>query len=196
MSLYVHGQTKIPEPIPEEKIKKQRELEQHQRYLERKIRRYKRLEAGTMDAEQAKVYTQKRKQAQAELKEFIAENDKVLKRDYFREKVYEGETEKKVLTNAKGDVIIETKKTSLTGTPNSITQVVNKKGGIDRNYYGNNGDQKLQISNNDHGNPKAHPFGEHGEHAHDYYYDETGKLIRGEGRDLTDEERERDGDML
>ncbi|MCD7740983.1 MAG: phage minor capsid protein [Ruminococcus sp.] len=93
MSLYVHGQTKIPEPIPEEKIKKQRELEQHQRYLERKIRRYKRLEAGTMDAEQAKVYTQKRKQAQAELKAFIAENDKALKRDYFREKVYEGTLE-------------------------------------------------------------------------------------------------------
>ncbi len=91
MSLYVHGQTKIPESIPEEKIKKQRELEQHQRYLERKIRRYKRLEAGTIDAEQAKVYAQKRKQTQAELKAFIAENDDVLKRDYFREKVYEGE---------------------------------------------------------------------------------------------------------
>ncbi len=89
MSLYVHGQTKIPEPIPEEKIKKQRELEQHQRYLERKIRRYKRLEAGTMDAEQAKVYAQKRKQAQKELSEFIKANDDVLKRDYFREKVYE-----------------------------------------------------------------------------------------------------------
>ncbi len=88
MSLYVHGQTKIPEPIPEEKIKKQRELEQHQRYLERKIRRYKRLEAGTMDVEQAKLYTQKRKQSQKELSEFIAENDDVLKRDYFREKVY------------------------------------------------------------------------------------------------------------
>ncbi len=88
MALYVHGQTKIPEPIPEEKIKKQRELEQHQRYLERKIRRYKRLEAGTMDAEQAKVFTQKRKQAQKELSEFIKANDDVLKRDYFREKVY------------------------------------------------------------------------------------------------------------
>ncbi|MCD8095737.1 MAG: phage minor capsid protein [Ruminococcus sp.] len=90
MSLYIHGQTKIPKPIPEDKIKKQRELEQHQRYLERKIRKYKRLEIGTIDPEQAKLYTQQRKKVQKELSEFIKANDDVLKRDYFREKVYSG----------------------------------------------------------------------------------------------------------
>ena len=49
MSLYIDGVTKIPPPIPAEQIRKQRELEQKQRVMERKIRKLKRLEAGTQD---------------------------------------------------------------------------------------------------------------------------------------------------
>ncbi len=120
----------------------------------------------------------------------------MLKRDYFREKVYEGEIEKKTLTNAKGDVIIETKKTSLTGTPNSITQVINKKGGINRNYYDESGNQYKQISNNSHGHKKESGLGIHGEHAHDYSFDEKGMLVRGEARELTGEEREENSDII
>ena len=70
------------------------------------------------------------------------------------------------------------------------------KGGIDRNYYDGAGKQTKQISNNDHGHPKQHGFGKHGEHAHDYIYDENGDLIERPIRDLTDEEREENDDIL
>lgn len=102
----------------------------------------------------------------------------------------------KILKNAIGDDIIIVNKTTLRGIPNSITQVVNAKGGIDRNYYGPNGRQFKQISNNDHNKPKQHPFGVNGEHAHDYTYDENGKLLRGRGRELSDSERQENGDIL
>ena len=103
----------------------------------------------------------------------------------------------KMLKNAIGDDIILTNKSSTKFAPYTITQVVNKKGGIDRNYYGPNGAQIKQISNNDHGHKKESKFGEHGEHAHNYYYDETtNRTVHGEPRDLTDEERKENADIL
>ena len=56
--------------------------------------------------------------------------------------------------------------------------------------------QFVQICNNDHGHPKQHPFGKKGEHAHDYEYDESGNLISRKARNLTDEERKDNSDML
>lgn len=100
------------------------------------------------------------------------------------------------LKNAAGKDIIIAEHTTLTGKPNSITQVTHKKGGIDRNYYNDNGKQSKQISNNDHGKSKAHPYGEHGEHAHDYIYDDNGKLIGRPDRELTDDERKENSDFL
>ena len=102
------------------------------------------------------------------------------------------------LTNAVGQRIIKLRssRVDLKGEPNSITQVQAEKGGITRNYYGENGKQVKQISNNNHGKPKQHPYGIHGEHAHDYTYDENGKLIRGKARELTPEERKENGDIL
>lgn len=102
----------------------------------------------------------------------------------------------KRLKNAVGRSIIEVEHTELTGTPNSVTQVTNKKGGIDRNYYDESGRQIKQISNNDHGFPKTHNYGEHGEHAHDYVYDDSGKLIDRPPRELNDEERKENNDIL
>ena len=92
--------------------------------------------------------------------------------------------------------IIRVDKTTINAEPNSITEVVNKKGGIDRNYYGADGKQIKQISNNNHGNPKIHPFGEHGEHAHDYVYDENGKVIERTIRELNPQERKENEDIL
>lgn len=100
------------------------------------------------------------------------------------------------LKNAAGQTIIESKKTSITGKPNSIEQVTNRKGGVDRNYYGPDGRQTKQISNNDHGHRAEAGFGKHGEHAHDYSYAEDGTLIRGPSRELTDEERRENADIL
>ena len=94
MSLYIDGVTKIPPPIPAEQMQRQRELEQKQRVMERKIRKLKRLEAGTQDPQAVKEYGRKLKQAQQEMKAFVDEHRDVLKRDYEREKYY-GKTENK-----------------------------------------------------------------------------------------------------
>lgn len=104
--------------------------------------------------------------------------------------------QKSTLKNAAGKDIIIVEHTKLTGEPNSITQVTHKRGGIDRNYYDDAGRQFKQISNNDHGKPAKHPRGKHGEHVHDYIYDNTGKLIKRPDRDLTDEERKENSDFL
>lgn len=100
------------------------------------------------------------------------------------------------LKNAAGQSITEVDKTLTTGEPNSISQVTNKKGGIDRNYYDKTGKQSKQISNNDHGHSQARKYGKHGEHAHDYIYDDTGKLIGRPIRELNDKERKENGDIL
>ena len=100
------------------------------------------------------------------------------------------------LTNAVGHPIIEVKKTTITGEPNSITQRVARGGGIDRNYYGDEGKQIKQISNNDHGHKVESKFGKHGEHAHDYFIDENGNPKHGPARELTDDERKENSDIL
>lgn len=88
MGLYIDGVTKIPPPIPAEQMRRQRELEARQRAMERKIRKLKRLEAGTQDPQAVKEYGRKLKQAQQEMKAFVDENHDVLRRDYEREKYY------------------------------------------------------------------------------------------------------------
>lgn len=100
------------------------------------------------------------------------------------------------LTNAVGMRIKEVMHVELFGEPNSITQITNKKGGIDRNYYDATGRQNKQISNNDHGSRKKHNYGKHGEHAHDYIYDNSGRLINRQKRELNDQERKENGDIL
>lgn len=108
MILYIDGVTKIPPPIPAEQIRKQRELEQKQRVMERKIRKLKRLEAGTQDPQAVKEYGRKLKQAQQEMKAFVDENHDVLRRDYEREKYYGSgfinENEKSLRKNNKTSV--------------------------------------------------------------------------------------------
>ncbi len=99
------------------------------------------------------------------------------------------------LRNMPNTCIIRVKHTTLYSEPNSITEIIHAKGGIERNYYDETGRQYKQISNNDHGNPKMHPFGKHGEHAHDYNY-ASGKLVRGNPRELTDVERKELRDIL
>lgn len=107
-----------------------------------------------------------------------------------------GQSEKTV-TNAAGQTVRIVDHICLTGEqPNSITQRQNAKGGIDRNYYDANGRQVKQISNHDHGHPKQHPFGKHGEHAHDYLWNEAGQYKSRTTRELTDQERKDEGDLL
>lgn len=102
LSQYIDGFTEIPKPIPADDIKIQRELEQKQRTLERKIRKLKRFAEGTQNPITAKAYRKKLKETQHELKVFVDEYKDVLRRDYSREKYY-GESVDKDTKN----VIIE-----------------------------------------------------------------------------------------
>lgn len=105
MSLYKDGVTKIPEPIDSEKDLKNYRIQQQQRAKERNIRRLKRLAAGTCDEQSAKNYAKQVRQAQAELKAFIADNSDVLHREFEREKIYQSP-----LTNGENSSIIETER--------------------------------------------------------------------------------------
>ena len=100
------------------------------------------------------------------------------------------------LTNAAGQTIIKVSKSNITGPRNGITQKTNAKGGIDRNYYGPDGRQTKQISNNGHGHKVEEALGKHGEHAHDYIFDAEGHLCGRPSRELTDAERKENSDIL
>lgn len=98
------------------------------------------------------------------------------------------------LTNVVGRGIITNRGVSQYGIPNSIVQSVAKKGGITRDYYDGNGLWVKEISNNDHGFPKRHPYGAHGEHAHDITW-VNGKQRR-TSREMTEDERKENADIL
>lgn len=100
-----------------------------------------------------------------------------------------------MVANAAKSGIIEVYKTSTTAKPNAITQVRSVKGGISRNYYDENGRWVKQITNNDHGNSKKHPFGAHGEHAHDIVR-QDGRIVSRIARELTEQERKEMEDIL
>lgn len=99
------------------------------------------------------------------------------------------------VVKASKDGIINVEKTSLFADPNSITQEVLRNGGVNRNYYDNEGKQIKQISNHNHGNATRHPFGKNGEHAHDYVW-EKGKLVGRPVRELSESERKENRDIL
>lgn len=99
------------------------------------------------------------------------------------------------LTNAVGRGIITSgRKSTQFGIPNSIVQTVGRRGGITRDYFDGNGLWVKQISNNNHGNPKRHPYGVNGEHAHDITW-VNGKQQR-TVRELTEYERKENADVL
>lgn len=88
VSTWFEGISRLPDPMDTAKISENSELEQHQRAMERKIRECKRMSEGLQDPAQAKEYKRKTAEAQKELREFIAEHSDVLRRDYWREKIY------------------------------------------------------------------------------------------------------------
>lgn len=164
------------------------EATQQQRHIERQIRRWKREEAGmkaaglSTDEAAAKVA-----KWQGYQRDFIKQTG--LKRQYDREQIG-----KVVAKTGNGDMI-NVHRTMPSAHPNVITQVKGANGGISRNYYDGKGMWKKQITNNDHGNPKYHPFGSKGEHAHDIIWAD-GKIVSRPKRELTEAERKENGDIL
>ena len=90
-STYYEGINQPPrEPTKEEveEMTRRYRLEQRQRECERNIRKYRRLEAGSLDADNAKKYAEKRKQWTDEYNKLIAGNADVLRADPARLKLY------------------------------------------------------------------------------------------------------------
>lgn len=90
-----HPTTFIPgiNSMPKEQTEEEKQealnkynAEQKQRYYERKIRKYKRLEAGSCDERNSEKYKQKVSEYQLELQKHLSEN-KFLRRDTWREKL-------------------------------------------------------------------------------------------------------------
>lgn len=83
------------------------------------------------------------------------------------------------------------------GTPNSIIDHLDSNGMVDvRTHYDSNGEKDWELHTSDHGNPKMHPFGEHGEHVHEYSWNDDGRLRSKQERDLTTLEKEANEDIL
>lgn len=88
LSTWDEGMSSLPKPLDKNKIRENSKLEAKQRELEREVRKWKRLAEGTQEEWQRKAYQKKVREAQKNLREFIAEHEDVLRRDYWREKVY------------------------------------------------------------------------------------------------------------
>lgn len=108
---------------------------------------------------------------------------------------------KRIAENRKSDTIKTTisghESSPKTSTPNSVMDHVDKEGRVDkRTVYDADGKKSKDIHTTDHGNPKQHPYGEHGEHAHDYSWDVNSGKSTITQRELTPEERKEHGDIL
>ncbi|OPG98627.1 capsid protein [Chryseobacterium mucoviscidosis] len=86
MTTFIVGTSSLPNPVDDEKALSNYQAEQKQRYMERQIRKYKRLEAGSVDEENQANYKAKVRQWQAQLRMHLREHD-YLRRDSKREKL-------------------------------------------------------------------------------------------------------------
>lgn len=81
--------------------------------------------------------------------------------------------------------------------PNAVVDIISHGTQHDRIIYDENGCFMTLIHGGDHGQPKYHQYGYHGEHAHDLVFDaDTGKLIEKSDRELTAIERIQHADII
>lgn len=88
LSTWIEGVSTLPPPMDAKKIRTVSALEQKQRRLERRVREAKRIKAGMSDPQNQKRAAKLLSDRQRELREFIKQHEDVLRRDYWREKVY------------------------------------------------------------------------------------------------------------
>ena len=192
---------------------------QEQRRIERGIRRWKRernaMQAAGLDSSEAsaKITEWNRRQ-----KDFLEQTG--LKADGMRAAVGKGstpkETERVALLkqkeiekysqyryNKNGTIVVtddwtkkEHPKVSAEYKPYAVVDVLSQKGKqTDRMYYDADGRQLRQVSTGAHGNPKRHPYGRNGEHAHDIIW-KDGKIVDRPARELTEQERKENANIL
>lgn len=196
---------------------------QVQRALERDVRKQKREcmlfdELGAQDAfEEAAV---KLKSKEAKLKDYVNKHEHLHRRKD-REQVVgfdkrvsaEAISAKKyvdkygsVRYNKDGTVIVtdDWKNRKHVSIPkeykeNAVIEVTERKGDtvqINRTFYDSKGKMYQQIHTGPHGNSKNHPYGENGEHKHEYVWNEDGTLKNRITTDLTEKDRKENKDIL
>ena len=166
---------------------------QHQRALEREIRKWKRMQAASTTPENERMCKAHVDKLQRQLRTLTGETK--LPRRYDREggRVLLSADAKKLkpftvgedgriiktedtayteLENATQDgvlVVTETRKNhgkaESKEKPNAVIDVVGKKGGVSRYIYDASGNAIYRVDNHDHGYPQRHPF-KNGEHYH------------------------------
>lgn len=65
-----------------------------------------------------------------------------------------------------------------------------------RTFYGESNLKTKDIHTTAHGNPRQHPYGKHGEHVHDYTWGDDERLKNKTTRELSEEERKENRDIL
>lgn len=195
---------------------------QTQRGMERAIRKEKRLcmlydEAGDSEAFEKAAVNLKYREAQ--MKNYLSNNKELLRRKD-REQVVGFDrgvsaravaankfVEKygKVRYNKDGTVIVtdDWKDKGHISIPkeyrkNAVIQTIETKGDnkqVNRTFYNEEGRMYRQTHGGAHMNPKQHPYGNNGEHAHDCEW-KDGKIVNRSTRDLTDQERRESKDIL
>lgn len=66
----------------------------------------------------------------------------------------------------------------------------------DRTFFDYKGRLSSQVHSSDHQNRKQHPYGKNGEHGHTYKWDDNDNYLGRETRELTDQERKENKDIL
>lgn len=122
---YFEGITTLrPEPSAAEKAEAERiyNLEQQQRYNERQIRKYDRLEKGSIDEDNKNKYGNLKREWQKKNRDLINSNEE-LKRKYYREKNY-GVDDQPAQKNAPKPSTPKPKTTPKPSTPKPVTNPV------------------------------------------------------------------------
>ncbi len=92
---------------------------------------------------------------------------------------------------------VEHPKLSRQYKPNAVIDTLSCNGKQrDRTIYNAFGMMKTQIHGGNHGRPKFHQRGVHGEHAHEFIYNDDGSIQSRLERELTDAERRENSDIL
>ena len=177
------------------------------------------------DTELIDKYKNKVRVQQGAMRDYLKQH-KFLQRDYAREKYYDDpfnqakkevklrkEQEKiKELTSKRerfenarksGRIVSVSDNTvghtppGKTGKPNSVVQHSATNGDIlGRVYYDDRGLKNKEVHLTNHKRPDKHPYGIKGEHVHEYVFDNAGKIVSRNTRELHDYEREENLDVL
>lgn len=222
---YFEGITTPPKTMKQADINRAVEdykLEQQQKYNERMVRKYKLLEEGSLDTDNQRYYGQKCKEWQSKNNILISQHANLRKsRNAYNTKnlnltgksleILQKENQNfidkysKYRYNERGNILVtddhknaEHYQIPKKYKPFAVIETTEVKKGItnvNRTLYDSQSRMVKQIHSGAHGTPKAHPYGNNGEHTHEYGW-EDGKIVNRNTREMSEDERKENSDIL